>query len=495
MRRMIRDRSVEALRTVPPTRSNYLHRSAWNTNQVLNSLSASMVALSASLNRVQDSLTRLTERRVDSWISRRAPNGNVEVCIVSGGERSRWVEISPQAVRGSSVAAVIERIARIPATWDMSSGDGDMSREDGQDGNYSGDVDRRHAVRYIQGVGGAPTTETTERMPTMPRRLDPKSCACGCGQITKSGEFMRGHHTRRRWQLVKSVAAGTEGTEIRGALPNVSAVDAGNELARRGWSLPDTYRHFGVELEIVAISRLAVADAMRAAGVRYSDGSYSTRAGGGIWVIKVDGSLRPNAAQIGRGLSYTFEVVSPPLRGKTGLAAVTRVMNALDAAGIEVNKTCGGHVHHEARDFDVASFATLVNNYRALQTAIDRVLPQSRRSTSNNTYCTAYTANQASYIEQATDVRTMAYRAERYKVLNLTSFAAYGTVEFRQHNGTVNAQKMVNWILFGQALVKASRKGIAILPTESLATVAAALGMSEYSVEFFAGRERELRAA
>lgn len=445
------------------------------------------------------------------------PTAATTTAIMRAGIISFDVTAFNKASWHASMTRMRERIERLGAVirteyraasfsasiGDMSPADGDMSPNVerprcsfvGHAANNDVPLDSRYNLRYSSLVGSEPTQASkTEGTATMPRRLDPKPCACGCGEITKSGEFMRGHHTRRRWQLVKAVAAGAEQGAIAG-MGNMGARPAGDELARRGWSLPDTYRHFGVELEVIARDVSHVAEAMRAAGVVFGTGGYHARGGRGQWMLTEDSSVVANPAQRARGLYKGLEVVSPPLRGRKGLAEVRRVMMALDAAGIEVNKSCGGHVHHSARDFSVETFKTFVNNYNNLQRAIDGVLPTSRRSTAGNTYCKPWDAYGTGRINDAVDVAEIARIGDRYRVVNLQSYASYGTVELRQHQGTVNADKLINWILLGQGLMTAAKKGFAILPTASLADACIALGMRPAVAEFFAARQTELRAA
>jgi hypothetical protein len=42
----------------------------------------------------------------------------------------------------------------------------------------------------------------------------------------------------------------------------------------------------------------------------------------------------------------------------------------------------------------------------------------------------------------------------RYRKLNIESYVTHGTVEFRQHQGTTNAAKIINWIKLTQAIVE-----------------------------------------
>ena len=36
----------------------------------------------------------------------------------------------------------------------------------------------------------------------------------------------------------------------------------------------------------------------------------------------------------------------------------------------------------------------------------------------------------------------------RYNAVNLESYRKYGTAEFRQHGGSINADKVCNWVIF-----------------------------------------------
>jgi hypothetical protein len=53
---------------------------------------------------------------------------------------------------------------------------------------------------------------------------------------------------------------------------------------------------------------------------------------------------------------------------------------------------------------------------------------------------------------------------DRYRSLNLQSFGLYGTVEIRQHQGTLNATKALAWVAYGQAMIAWAR---AIAPESS----------------------------
>jgi hypothetical protein len=46
---------------------------------------------------------------------------------------------------------------------------------------------------------------------------------------------------------------------------------------------------------------------------------------------------------------------------------------------------------------------------------------------------------------------------DRYRNLNVAAYARHGTLEFRQHQGTVNATKMVAWVKFTGAIMEQAK--------------------------------------
>ncbi|MEX0709408.1 MAG: hypothetical protein WD078_15740 [Woeseia sp.] len=46
---------------------------------------------------------------------------------------------------------------------------------------------------------------TKRRDTAMPRRVRPKQCACGCGEITKGGNFIPGHDSKLQSAIVEKV--------------------------------------------------------------------------------------------------------------------------------------------------------------------------------------------------------------------------------------------------------------------------------------------------
>jgi hypothetical protein len=177
-------------------------------------------------------------------------------------------------------------------------------------------------------------------------------------------------------------------------------------------------------------------------GYGHSTGSY--------WKIVTDGSLGNYA----KGA----ELVSPILRGEDGLRQVERMCDVLKAAGCKVSKKCGLHVHVGAADWTAATFRNLVSLYAAAEPAIDTFMAPSRRGANGgNGFCRALRINRNSLAQARTvdDVaraigqmpgRAYARHGGRYHKVNMQSFWQHGTVEFRHHQGTVEADKSLHWI-------------------------------------------------
>ena len=194
-------------------------------------------------------------------------------------------------------------------------------------------------------------------------------------------------------------------------------------------------RKFGIEMEIAGINRQTALAALRAVNVKVEDEGYNhtTR---NHWKLVPDGSVRNG-----------FEVVSPILSGEAGLAEAEIVARALDDAGASVNSSCGLHVHFDASDLDLKALKNILRRYAAHEAEIDAFMPGSRRG-NENTYCKSLRGLEQDF-ERAVSIEDLASRmCNRYFKVNLKSISRHGTIEFRQHSGTVNAAKIVNWVRF-----------------------------------------------
>ena len=193
-------------------------------------------------------------------------------------------------------------------------------------------------------------------------------------------------------------------------------------------------RKFGIEIEAYNVNRSDLARELNRVGIECHSEHYNHDARP-HWKIVEDSSVRGVNA---------FELVSPPMAGQDGIEQIKKVCQVLNNLNAKVNKSCGLHVHHNARQIKPQQVRNLVTLYKRSEDTIDSFMPESRRA-SNNHYCQS--------LKNVTSESYFAGDGSRYYKLNLASFHRHGTVEFRQHSGTVDAEKIINWVIFTQRMV------------------------------------------
>ena len=221
---------------------------------------------------------------------------------------------------------------------------------------------------------------------------------------------------------------------------------------------------FGVELEIIPVAGSEVGfqgritRALRDAGYtarenRHFGTEYS------VWQVKPDCTVYVTRA--GRKYFGT-EVVSPVLTADAdGFEQVRRVCALLEEHGATANVNCGMHVHVGVGNKSVDELKNVVRAYGTFQKQIESVLPKSRRADGSKARWCRPIWNQINRVQKLDQIRRAttvnelhhfisgAYSSHgRYSVLNLTKYVNYGTLEFRQHSGTIDPNKAVNWAKF-----------------------------------------------
>ena len=206
-------------------------------------------------------------------------------------------------------------------------------------------------------------------------------------------------------------------------------------------------RKFGVELELVGITREQAVRALTGVGITVREEGYNheTRR---HWKIVSDSSVMGG-----------FEVVSPVLQDEAGLDEVRKAATALDDMGATANRSCGYHVHLDAGDLTANDIRAIVTRYADHESEIDAFMPPSRRGNSN-VYCSSVMQlARSERFRSAGTIRDLVNaQGGRYFKVNLQSYYVHKTIEFRQHSGTINAAKVTNWVLFLQQFVEACRR-------------------------------------
>lgn len=175
------------------------------------------------------------------------------------------------------------------------------------------------------------------------------------------------------------------------------------------------------------------------------------------WKVVTDGSL----GDVTRGIEF----VSPILRGTAGLDQLVKVCRALTDFGCTVSKKCGLHVHVGVGAPGIDFFKNLVRLYSTFEPVIDSMMPASRRA-STNMFCRSMTAAAPAAVaaaptfESLVRVATASHGGEgRYFKLNLVAYRRHRTVEFRQHSGTLDAEKARMWTVLCLRMVAAAHRG------------------------------------
>ena len=215
-------------------------------------------------------------------------------------------------------------------------------------------------------------------------------------------------------------------------------------------------RGFGIELEMFGGIPQQVARELTAAGVPTMSEEYNhnTRT---HWKIVSDGSI---ADARGIRIDTGMELVSPILYGEDGLRQIRLVCEVLNRLQLRVNASTGFHVHHGVSDYSLRDWKMLLLQYVKHEDTVSAFLPASRHA---NQYCkklrTRWASLETAFAEiqnkKTTDALMLAVNgSDRFYTVNVQNWSLRGTVEFRQHSGTLNADKVVSWVLLTQSMVE-----------------------------------------
>ena len=206
------------------------------------------------------------------------------------------------------------------------------------------------------------------------------------------------------------------------------------------------FRKFGIELEVFGISRRDAYDLI------YMNGFPD-------WKTDYDHSICGCDTPTCSRKCKTAEIVSPILESEKDLEKVEKMCALLVANGAKVNNSCGFHVHVDARPLNAKQVELIYRRYAAYERAIDLFHPVDRRDSTNN-YCLSIKPIVAMMNEDNIVLKTKKevtqLGLDKYYKLNLISISKYGSLEFRQHKGTLDFNEIQHWIRFCQEFMEAS---------------------------------------
>lgn len=164
------------------------------------------------------------------------------------------------------------------------------------------------------------------------------------------------------------------------------------------------------------------------------------------------------------------EINTAPASGHKLIEQILDISDALSVEMAQTDKSCGLHVHADARDFSYYDIRRLILLWSKIESTLYEMIPPSRRGSS---YCAPCAEKYLDAILGSTapkeskhnilrklygkpdtrDVRDDKYNGARYYALNLHSWLYRGTVECRLMSGGISRKKLQNWSILWAAIV------------------------------------------
>ena len=199
------------------------------------------------------------------------------------------------------------------------------------------------------------------------------------------------------------------------------------------------------------------------------------------WVLGYDTTIRSHA----ENQRVSVELTSCPIKFSE-LDSIKPIIKKLNDGGATVNKSCGFHCHIDAKDLSIKDVKKIMITYLIYEEVIAFMHPYSRRwnagfaastrsvntSEIDNAFRNATTNDLIKKIRRARNWEQLFLSCSgydpRYVKLNIKGLYQYhtrtghssgrtGTIEFRQHGGTVDQEKMIAWITFCYQMVESAR--------------------------------------
>ena len=158
-----------------------------------------------------------------------------------------------------------------------------------------------------------------------------------------------------------------------------------------------------------------------------------------------------------------FEINTSPANGDLFIKQVSEICAELNKNKAVTGKTCGLHIHVDARDFNYYDIARLMKLYIPLEPVFFKMVPAHRRDGHYSRICAekynkllAEIGNKSAteirkevisyvYTGAERNNRRKKYSDARYDALNVHSWFYRGTIENRMFEGTTDAQQIINW--------------------------------------------------
>lgn len=151
------------------------------------------------------------------------------------------------------------------------------------------------------------------------------------------------------------------------------------------------------------------------------------------WALTFDGSCG-------------YELISPILEGSEGLAQIKKACDVLKSLDCWCSKDCGFHLHVNVNYLSCEKIKAILLRYEKNSGFFNSLLDSSRHY---NRHCLpiilSYLMDKIRSADDDTS-KLFEYQKTRNCVVNLLSLQTYGTIEFRQHHGTIDYNEIEAWI-------------------------------------------------
>jgi hypothetical protein len=167
------------------------------------------------------------------------------------------------------------------------------------------------------------------------------------------------------------------------------------------------------------------------------------------WILETDSSCG-------------YELVSPILsEHDSSFEQIKQAVSLIKTCGGKISNRCGLHVHIGAEALSTERIYNIVKRYHENEHHIDSFMAMSRRE-DNNLYCKSiYDSFGYQFLSREFHPDKFIYvsdlvkhQGSRYCKVNLHSYRTHGTIEFRQHGGTLSSKRIIMWVRFLQEFVK-----------------------------------------
>ncbi len=158
--------------------------------------------------------------------------------------------------------------------------------------------------------------------------------------------------------------------------------------------------------------------------------------------ITYDGSIS--------GGNNAFELRTAPARGVAFVEQMRQICRVLRSANAKANKTCGLHVHIDARDLDPTDLIKIATLWPQVE---DKFYAKTFRRRGASGYADKWAASLPGYTPEMPLIQMYNRINDRIRGapngrmmgMNFQAMARHGTFENRIHHGTINITKILAW--------------------------------------------------